>query len=70
MGGIWLQGYVAPRLLHCAAPCRRVCAGCAAQGLCSIPGQSQPCKACGLILVLTAKHGIYQNFQGNLQKGN
>ena len=24
MGGLWLKGYVAPRLPHCAAPCRCV----------------------------------------------
>ena len=39
-----------------------VCAGCAVQGLCSITGQSQPCKACSLTLPHTRMvAGVHQS---------
>ena len=43
-----------------------VCAGCAAQGLCSIPGQSQPHKACSLTLPRTRMAaGVHQSHTQN-----
>ena len=65
--GVWVTSgsrcYIPPRLPHCAAPCRCVCVhtGCAAQGLCSIPSQSQPHKACSLSLLHSRiAAGVYQ----------
>ena len=42
--------------------CVCVCAWCAAQGLCSIPGQSQPSKAFGLLIHCTRMaSGVHQS---------
>ena len=44
----------------------QVCAGCTAQGLCSIPGQSQPRKTSGLTLPRTRMAaGVHQSHMQN-----